>query len=45
MIGKSKIGEYDTALTVVAVVFVAFYATGLYKNILEIKQLKQNEKK
>lgn len=43
MVGKSKIAEYDTALTVVSLVFVAFYATGLYKNILEIKKLK-NEK-
>lgn len=45
MIKESKIGKYDTALTIVAIVVIGFYATGFYKNILEIKQLKENGKK
>lgn len=42
MIQNSKLGNYETILTVFGVVFIAYYSTGLYKNILEIKKLKKN---
>lgn len=40
---EERIGKYETIATVVAVVIVGFYATGMYRNLLEIKKL-HNEK-
>lgn len=39
--GGKNIQKYETLATIVTVVFIAYYATGLYRNILEIKAIKK----
>jgi len=43
MIENTKISKYKPLVTVIAIVFIGFYASGLYRNILEIKKLKKEK--
>ena len=42
-IDSKKLSNLMSVAGVVTAVFVAFYATGLYRNILQIKKLKREE--
>jgi hypothetical protein len=43
MIEKSKIAKYSAVITVVSLIVVAYYVTGVYRNVLEIKKLKKED--
>ena len=44
MVSGNQLTKNKTAITVIALVVVSFYVTGLYKNMLEIKNLNQQQK-